>query len=170
MRNPKQYSEPEETNGGGTMSPIKVQDDKIVQEVAIKAPAERIFRSLTKPDEMLKWWCAAGKFKLTHAECDLQAGGKWRMRVAGAGTDEPSSSTVYGQYQTIEPPHVLSYTWIRENEDLPEKLVRWDLDEKDGYTTVRVTHSGLITESLRARNSGWLLIVTLLEAYMDQQE
>jgi hypothetical protein len=32
-----------------------------------------------------------------------------------------------------------------------------------------VTHSGLITENLRARNSGWPLIVTLLRAYVDQQ-
>lgn len=152
------------------MSPINVQDDKIVQEVVIKAPAERIFRALTKPDELLKWWCAEGKFKVVNAERDLQPGGKWRMKVAGAHTDEASSSTVYGQYQSIEPPHLLTYTWIRENEDLPETLVRWDLEEKDGYTTVRVTHSGLITEDLRTRNSGWPLIVRLLSAYIDRQE
>ena len=152
------------------MSPIKVQDDQIVQEVVIKATAEHIFRVLTSPDELRKWWCAEGKFKLIHAECDLQEGGKWRMKVAGASADEASSSAVYGQYQTIEPPHLLTYTWVRENDDLPETLVRWDLDEKDGYTTVRVTHSGLITENLRARNNGWPLIVTLLRAYIDQQE
>jgi uncharacterized protein YndB with AHSA1/START domain len=151
------------------MSPIKVQDDKIVQEVVIKAPAERIFRALTKPDELLKWWCAEGKFKVVNAECDLQPGGSWRMKVTGAGT-EALTSTVYGQYETIEPPHLLTYTWIREDEDLPETLVRWDLNEKDGYTTVRVTHSGLITENLRKRNNGWPLIVTLLSAYIDQQE
>jgi uncharacterized protein YndB with AHSA1/START domain len=147
-----------------------VQDDKIVQEVVIKDPAERIFRALTKPDELLKWWCAEGKFKVLNAECDLQPGGRWRMKVAGACTDEASSSTVYGQYQTIEPKHLLTYTWIRENEDLPETLVRWDLDERAGYTTVRVTHSGLITENLRKRNGGWPLIVTLLRAYIDQHE
>jgi uncharacterized protein YndB with AHSA1/START domain len=79
---------------------------------------------------------------LLHAQCDLQAGGKWRVKVAGASTDEVSCSTVCGRYQTIEPPHLLTYSWIRENDDLPETLVRWDLTEKDGYTTVRVTHSG----------------------------
>ena len=152
------------------MSPIQLQDDKIVQEVVIKAPAERIFRALTKPDELLKWWRAEGRFKVLTAECDLQPGGKWRMKVAGACSDEASTSTVYGQYQTIESPHLLTYTWIRENEDFPETLVRWDLVEKDGYTTVRVTHSGLITENLRTRNNGWPLIVTLLKAYMDQPE
>lgn len=152
------------------MSSRNVQDDTIVQEVVIRAPAERIFRALTKPDELLKWWCAEGKFQVLNVECDLQPGGRWRMKVAGACTDESSCTTVYGQYQTIEPPHLLTYTWIREDEDHPETLVRWDLDEKDGYTTVRVTHSGLITDNLRTRNGGWPLIVTLLRAYLDHQE
>jgi uncharacterized protein YndB with AHSA1/START domain len=150
------------------MSPITVQDDKIVQEVTIKAPAERIFAALTKPDELLKWWASEGKFQVVHAECDLQPGGKWLMRVAGSCREEAPTSTVYGEYRAIEPPSLLTYTWLRENEEYPETLVRWDLNEKDGYTTVRVTHSGLISEGLRTRNSGWPLVVELLKAYMDR--
>jgi uncharacterized protein YndB with AHSA1/START domain len=151
------------------MSPITVHDDKLVQEVTIKAPAERIFAALTRPEELLKWWAAEGKFKVVQAECNLQPGGKWLMRVAGCGSEDAPTSTVYGEYRTIEPPHLLTYTWIREREDYPETLVRWDLDEKDGYTTVRVTHSGLVTESLRARNNGWPLIVMLLKAHIDKE-
>ena len=151
------------------MSPIAVHDDAIVQEVTIKAPAQRIFAALTRPDELLKWWAAEGKFQIVHAECDLQPGGKWMMRVAGScGPDSPAS-TVYGEYRTIEPPRLLTFTWLREHEDYPETLVRWDLDEHDGVTTVRVTHSGLISESLRTRNNGWGIIVQLLEAYCEKQ-
>jgi len=149
------------------MSPIMVRDDEIVQEVTIKAPAERIFAALTKPDELLKWWVVEGKFKLVQAECDLQPGGKWVMHLVGNCAAESSTSTVYGEFREIEAPRLLTYTWIRENEDYPETLVRWDLEEKDGYTTVRVTHSGLVSESLLARNSGWPVIVQLLEAYME---
>jgi uncharacterized protein YndB with AHSA1/START domain len=151
------------------MSPISVCDDKIVQEVTIKAPAERIFAALTRPEELLKWWAAEGKFQIMHAECDLQPGGKWRMQVAGKCATEASVSTVYGEYRTIYPPRVLTYTWIREHEDYPETLVRWDLEEKDGCTTVRVTHSGLVSESLRARNAGWPVIVGILQTYLEQQ-
>src|SRR5260221_299500 len=32
--------------------------DTIVQEITIKAPAERIFEALTNPDQRLKWWAA----------------------------------------------------------------------------------------------------------------
>jgi uncharacterized protein YndB with AHSA1/START domain len=152
------------------MSPISVRDDRIVQEVTIKASAERIFGALTRPEELLKWWAAEGKFQIVQAECDLQPGGKWRIQVAGncRGAEGPGS-TVYGEYRTIEPPRVLSYTWIREHEGYPETLVRWDLEEKDGCTTVRVTHSGLVSESLRARNDGWPLIIGLLQTYVEQR-
>jgi uncharacterized protein YndB with AHSA1/START domain len=149
------------------MSPITLHDDRIVQEIVIKAPAERVFRALTRPEELLKWWAAEGKFKVVNAECNLEPGGKWLMRVAGCGPEEKHASTVYGEYRTVDPPHLLTYTWIRENEAYPETLVRWDLEEKDGYTTVRVTHSGLITESLRMRNNGWRLITTLLKSYVE---
>jgi uncharacterized protein YndB with AHSA1/START domain len=152
------------------MSPISVLDDRIIQEVTINARAERIFAALTRPEELLKWWTAEGKFRIVHAECDLQPGGKWRIKVAGdCRAAEGPGSTVYGEYRTIDPPHVLSYTWIRENENYPETLVRWDLEEKDGCTTVRVTHSGLVSESLRARNDGWPLITDILRAYIERR-
>jgi len=45
--------------------------------------------------------------------------------------------------------------------------VRWDLEEKDGVTTVRLTRSGLTSESSRARNSSWPLILGVLQAYVE---
>jgi len=71
--------------------------------------------------------------------------------------------------QQIEPPRLLVFTWIRGGEDEPtESTVRFDLDESDGATTVRVTHSGLVTETLRARNNAWPLILSLLQDYVQQ--
>jgi hypothetical protein len=42
-------------------------------------------------------------------------------------------------------------------------------DEREGVTTVRVTHSGLTSEYLRSRNSGWPVVVKLLAGYAEQQ-
>jgi uncharacterized protein YndB with AHSA1/START domain len=147
------------------MNSIKASNDTIVQEIKINAPAHRIFGALTNPDELLKWWGAKGKFQATHVECDLRLGGKWKMRVRGSGGME---STVAGEYRKIEPPGLLVFTWIREQEDGVETVVRWDLEEHDGVTTVRVTHSGLASESLRARNDGWPLVLSLLHAYAEE--
>jgi uncharacterized protein YndB with AHSA1/START domain len=146
------------------MNPTSVSDDTIVQEITIKCPAERIFEALTNPNELLKWWGVEGKFQVTHMESDLRPGGKWRMRVRGGGGTE---STVAGEYRKIERPRLLFFTWIREQENAPETFVRWDLEEKEGVTTVRLTHSGLTSESLRARNSGWPLILGLLQAHVE---
>jgi uncharacterized protein YndB with AHSA1/START domain len=147
------------------MIPVVAGDDTIVQQVTIKAPARRIFDALTDPKELLRWWNVEGKFQLIHAESDLRPGGKWSMQVAGCGPDR-TSSIVRGEYRFVEPPSLLVFTWIREEEHHPETLVRWNLEEKDGSTTVRVTHSGLTSERLRARNSGWPTIVKLLQTYI----
>lgn len=150
------------------MSPIMVREDEIVQEVVIHAPAERVFRALTRPEELLAWWAAEGEFHVIEAECDLQPGGKWRMRVAGRCSPGVPVSTVSGEYREVDPPRLLTYTWIRENENLPETLVRWDLKESGGYTTVRVTHSGLVSQALRERHSGWPEVVELLQNWVEE--
>jgi uncharacterized protein YndB with AHSA1/START domain len=139
--------------------------DKIVQEIAIKRPAGKIFEAITNPDELVKWWRVEGKFTITHMESDLRPGGKWRMRLLGGRGTE---TVVSGQYRKIERPHLLIFTWIRENEDVTETLVRWELEDKDGVTTVRVKHSGLTSESLRARNDGWPMILGLLQAHIEK--
>jgi uncharacterized protein YndB with AHSA1/START domain len=139
--------------------------DTIVQEIAIKPPAEKIFEAMTNADELVKWWRVEGKFQIIHMESDVRPGGKWRMRlIGGRGTE----TVVSGEYRKIERPHLLILTWIRENEDATETLVRWELAEKDGVTTVRVTHSGLTSESLRARNNGWPMILGLLQVYVEK--
>ena len=141
--------------------------DSIVEETTIKAPAGRIFKALTSPAEILKWWGVEGKFQTTDFECDLRVRGKWMIRVAGScGT--AASSVVKGEYRAIEYPRLLSYTWQRvgEGDDQRETLVTWELDEKDGATTVRVSHTGLVTEDLRQRNSGWPLILGLLRNHV----
>ena len=143
------------------------ENDTIVQEITIKAPAERIFEALTNPGELVKWWGAQGKFQATHVESDLRPGGKWMMRCDGCGG---KPTMVAGEYRKIERPRLLVFTWLRgEQENEPETLVRWDLEEKDGITTVRLTHSGLTSESSRNRNSSWPLILCLLQAFAEEK-
>ena len=150
------------------MNPAAISEDAIVQEITIKAPAGQIFEALTNPDELLKWWAADDKFRATHVETDPRPGGKWLMRVASDRGPEASTTTVRGEYRRIEPPNLLVFTWIRDEEDQPSTLVQWDLEEQGNLTVVRLTHSGLTTARLRERNNGWPLIVKLLQSYLEQ--
>ena len=145
------------------MNSTATSEDTIVQEIAIKGSAERIFDAFTNPEEMAQWWGVAGKWQLTRMESDLRPGGKWSFIIAAGGRTQ----VVSGTYREIERPNLLVYTWVREQEDAAETVVRWELEENSGVTNVRVTHSGLISESLRLRNNGWPVIVILLQAYVE---
>ncbi len=138
--------------------------DTIVQEITIRAPANRIFEALTNPQQRKEWWGSPGRFETTTVESDLRVGGKWKMSGTGMG----KSFLVKGEYRTIEPPRVLAFTWLPDwHQNVVESLVRFDLSEKDGSTTVRVTHSGLTREGLEAHR-GWPQILGWLQAYAER--
>ena len=52
----------------------------------------------------------------------------------------------------------------------PDQRVKWwgaELEEKNGVTTVRLTHSGLTSETSRISHKGWPQILTWLRAYVE---
>jgi uncharacterized protein YndB with AHSA1/START domain len=152
---------------GKPMNPTDV-GDAIVREIVINAPAERIFEALTNPEHRVKWWGAQEKFQTTHMESDLRPGGAWLMRGSGPGG---KPFTLRGKYRSIERPRLLEFTWLDDGqEDIPLTLISFDLDEKGGSTTVRLTHWGFTTEQSRERYQGWPWILALLQAYVQDKE
>ena len=143
-----------------------VANDTIVEEITIRAPADRIFTALTSPEERVRWWGAEGRFTATHVESDLRPGGNWVMRGTAFGG---RPFTIQGVYREIDRPRLLVFTWLPSWQDDPiETLVSFDILEKDGVTTVRVTHSGLATESARAQHRGWPDILAWLKSYVEE--
>jgi uncharacterized protein YndB with AHSA1/START domain len=139
--------------------------DTIVKEITIKAPAERVFEALSNPEQRIQWWGSEGRFRTTHVESDLRPGGKWTMCGVGMG-GRPFK--VVGEYRAVERPRLLIFTWLPDwQANASESLVRFDLVEKDGVTTVRLTHSGLATDSARDSHRGWPEILTWLRAYAE---
>lgn len=140
--------------------------DAIVKDIVIHAPAERIFRALTDPAERVRWWGSPGKFQATHMESDLRPGGAWRMRGTGPGG---SPFTMSGEYRRVERPRLLEMTWLDEGQPgIPATLVRFELSEGDGPTTVRLTHSGFTSQSARERYQGWPWLLALLKGYAEE--
>jgi uncharacterized protein YndB with AHSA1/START domain len=143
----------------------KTADNVITAEITIKALAERIFEALTNPAQRVKWWGLKGRFETTEIESDLRVGGRWAMRGNGVG-GKPFS--VVGTYRIIEPPRALAFTWLPSwDEEASETLVRFDLSEQGGVTTVRLTHSGFASEGSRARHQGWPQILSWLQGYVE---
>lgn len=145
------------------MSTTESRDDTIVEEITIRASAERIFEALTDPQQRIRWWGAEGRFRATHMESDLRPGGQWSTRGTGFG----KSFSVRGEYRVIERPRVLAFTWIPDwQASATESLVRFDLIEQDGVTTVRLTHSGLTPEGRQAHR-GWPQMLGWLKAFVE---
>jgi uncharacterized protein YndB with AHSA1/START domain len=146
----------------------RASSDPIVEEITIDASAERVFEALVNPEERVTWWGADGSFQTTHMESDLRPGGRWQMR--GRRMDgQPFAIT--GEYREIVRPHVLVFTWLPDwQANASVSIVRIDLDEHDGVTTVRLTHSGLTPEELRTGHRGWPQILTWLRAHSEKHE
>lgn len=141
--------------------------DTITAEITIQAGADRIFRALIDPQERSSWWGAEGRFKATHMESDLRPGGHWLMSGIGVGG---VPFTIRGTYREVQRPRLLSFTWLPSWQgDALETLVRFDLSEQNGVTTVRVTHSGLTTEKARTQHRGWADILVWLRAYAERR-
>jgi uncharacterized protein YndB with AHSA1/START domain len=139
----------------------------IVHEAVIRAPAERIFQALTNPEERVRWWGGEGRFQATQMESDLRPGGRWVMRGIGIG-GKPFA--VSGVYREIDRPRLLIFTWLPDWQgNATETVVRVDLEEKAGITTVRLTHSGLTNEDSRRSHRGWPDILSWLRSHVEEQ-
>jgi uncharacterized protein YndB with AHSA1/START domain len=141
--------------------------ETIIERITIAAPAERVFAALVDPRERVQWWGGEGMFRTTHMESDLRVGGAWLQ--SGTGRDG-QPFTIRGEYRVIERPRALAFTWLpswlpSSQPDAQASLVRFDLEERDGVTTVRLTHSGL-TPQARQIHRGWPQILGWLAAYL----
>jgi uncharacterized protein YndB with AHSA1/START domain len=142
--------------------------EDIVKEIAINAPADRVFQAIADPTHRLKWWGAPGRFQLTHMESDLRPGGAYLMTGSGMG-DKPFS--IRGQYRIVDPPRVLEFSWTADwHAAAAPTIVRFDLDEKSGVTTVRLTHSGFTDERIKENYQGWPWLMALLQKHVQSEE
>ena len=138
-------------------------ENTIIQEIVIKASAERIFAALTDHAQRMQWWGAEGRFQTTHMESDLRIDGKWMMRGTGMGQKLPGRRRV-PKHRSPAPArfHVVARL-VRERE---ESVVRFELQEDGGFTKVRLTHSGLTSEAARAHR-GWPDILDWPRTYLE---
>jgi uncharacterized protein YndB with AHSA1/START domain len=142
--------------------------DTIISEIDIAAPADRVFKEI----------CDAQTVRRRHPEfesyeMDLRVGGKWRLHLRMPkpyhGVDVIRHD---GEVLEIDPPRLLVYTWFANfhNDPKHRSIVRWDLTSTKSGTHVKVTHSGLKSESAASKDyaGGWPGVLEEIRKFSEQ--
>jgi uncharacterized protein YndB with AHSA1/START domain len=114
----------------------------------LPAPRPRVFVACTEPAELSQWWGPHG-FTTPDVDLDLRVGGTYRF-----GMQPPDGELFHlsGEFQAIEPPARLVYTfrWEEPDPDDRETVVTMSLNDRGDSTEVVVVQSGFATEARRA--------------------
>lgn len=85
----------------GTATVTLPTDDQILITREFDAPPELVWRTVTEPELVRRWW-GAGMGEMTVCEIDLRVGGRWRYaQTAFSGGQEVE---FYGEYLELEHP------------------------------------------------------------------
>ncbi len=136
---------------------------RVIEEIRIEAPVERVFHALTDPTEIMAWWTIPGQYETRAADMDVRVGGRYRLSGTSA---RRGTFAVSGEYRIVEPPHRLSYTWIPDWDDGAHGSVVDIRLEPDGDgTRLILTHTGFATQSaLDDHIRGWPAVLQALRA------
>ncbi|MFH9859552.1 SRPBCC domain-containing protein [Streptomyces sp. NPDC017202] len=121
----------------------------------LHAPRPAVFRALTEPRELAKWWGPDG-FTIPRVESDLRPGGGYRIAM------QPPEGVLFhlvGEFLEVDPPERLSYTFRWEDPDPEdqETVVTLSLRDVGGTSVELVFDQGdFATERRRAlHEEGW---------------
>jgi len=151
----------------GTVT-ISHDQDAIEAEVHIAAPADRVFDAITDPRQLMQWWGQRGMYRHTSWKGDVRPGGAWRCD--GVSEKDGSPYHVSGEYVEVEPPRLVSYTWIASWSGPLKTLVRWELEAASGGTLVRVRHSGFAEgpAAVQGHYEGWQRVIGWMQAFVEE--
>jgi uncharacterized protein YndB with AHSA1/START domain len=122
---------------------------------AVDAPREKVFRMLTEPIEMARWWGPRG-FTLPETELDLRVAGRYRFSM------QPPDGDLFhlsGEFLEIDPPSRLVYTfgWDEPTPDDRETVVTLSLTDLGDATEISLSQGLFATEErLSLHRNGWL--------------
>jgi uncharacterized protein YndB with AHSA1/START domain len=131
-------------------------DDGLVLRLKRFLPFPRtvVYRALTEPSELVKWWGPRG-FSAPRIDFDPLVGGSYLIAM-----QPPEGDLFYlsGEFREVHPPDRLAYTfrWSPPDPDDRDTVVSLSLQDRDEGTDVLLIHGGFATEVRRAlHEAGW---------------
>jgi uncharacterized protein YndB with AHSA1/START domain len=120
---------------------------------------ERVFAAWLD-SESLAEWMRPGNFDRSRVTVEPRVGGAFQITMEG-----PTHPAVEhrGEYLIIDPPSLLSFTWISRNTDHIATVVTIEFLERGTGTELVLTHRRLPPKAVEGHRSGWTEIVRLLD-------
>jgi uncharacterized protein YndB with AHSA1/START domain len=126
----------------------------------LAVPRERVFEAWLE-SESLAHWMRPGNVTRATVSVDPRVGGGFRIVMAGRpdGVDYEH----HGEYLAIEPPSLLSFTWISKSTDYQPTVVTIEFHERGTGTELILTHRRLAPQAVEGHRQGWTDVVRLLD-------
>jgi uncharacterized protein YndB with AHSA1/START domain len=120
----------------------------------LDATPSRVWRALTEPGELARWWGPAG-FTCPSVEVDLRVGGRYRIAM-----QPPRGAAFFleGEFREVIPPSRLAYTfrWEPPDADDQETLATLSLADIGGTTELALDQRPFATRArLELHQGGW---------------
>lgn len=126
----------------------------------IAVPRERVFAAWLD-SESLAHWMRPGDFTHATVAVDPRVGGGFRIVMEGR--PDGGASEHRGEYLAIEPPSLLSFTWISKATDHKPTVVTIEFHERGTGTELVLTHRGLPPKAVEGHRKGWTDILRVLD-------
>ena len=139
--------------------PGKHTGEVLIVRRVLPVERKRVFAAWLDPVS-LATWMRPGETTGAIVEVDPRVGGRFRILMQN---EQGGGYEHQGEYLVIEPPSLLSFTWISAATDRRPTIVTVELHERDGGTELVLTHRRLPAERVDAHRRGWTDIVRLLE-------
>jgi len=149
---------------------ISHDQDSIQGEIHIAAPPERVFQAITDPRQLMQWWGQQEMYRHTDWKGDVRPGGQWRSD--GVSERDGSPYHVSGEYLEVDPPRLVSYTWVASWSGPLKTVVRWELEAASGGTLVRIRHTGFADApaAVQGHYEGWQRVIGWMQAFVERGE
>jgi uncharacterized protein YndB with AHSA1/START domain len=123
-------------------------------------PRERVFEAWLDSESLAQWMRPGN---VTHATVtvDPRVGGGFRIVMEGR--TDGGDYEHRGEYLAIEPPSLLSFTWISNATDYKPTVVTIEFHERGTGTELVLTHRRLAPKVVEAHREGWTDIMRLLD-------
>jgi uncharacterized protein YndB with AHSA1/START domain len=141
--------------------------DRLVIRRVMPATREEVFAAWTDPERIRDWMCP-GEIVSAEAELDLRVGGAYRIVMKGQSREYEVEHT--GEYQVVDPPSKLVFTWISKGTEYRPTLVTVELLDRGDQCELILTHERLPTaDAMKRHRGGWTQIAARLAEYLQKR-